>query len=157
MSNFFDQNELNTTTEIKKETPIDVSGFSRIDLNTPIGDLAGLKKQDIQPQNINLSQLQNFSQVDTLADKQYKKREDKSKELFKFRVKLFASIYLIITLVLTGFVIYNLVATVLLTNKQNTNNVKIKELNKLIDKINEEQPASISPNFKIEVPTDLNI
>jgi len=157
MSNFFDQNELNTTTEIKKETSIDVSNFSRVDLNTPIGDLAGFKKEDIKPQTINLNDLQPFNQKNEFADRQFKKQEDKSKELFKFRVKLFASVYLIITLVLTGFVIYNLITTTLLTNKQQNNKVKIEEINKVIDKIKNEQSASKNPNVKIELPNDLNI
>ena len=156
MSNFFEQNELNTATEIKKETSIDVSGFSRIDLNTPIGELSGFKKEDIQPQNINIADLQPFTQKDDFKNFEFKKQVDKTNELFKFRVKLFASIYLIISLILTGFVIYNVVATTLLTNKQKANNVKIKEMNKVIDKFREEQPASINPNFTIQLPNDLN-
>ena len=100
--------------------------------------------------------MQPFTQKDDFKNFEFKKQVDKTNELFKFRVKLFASIYLIISLILTGFVIYNVVATTLLTNKQKANNVKIKEMNKVIDKFREEQPASINPNFTIQLPNDLN-
>ena len=157
MSNFFNQNELNTVTDIKKETSIDVSNFSRIDPNTRLGDLMGYEKEEIKTQNINFENLKPFNEKEQLNDIHFKKQEDKSKQLLKFRMKLFASVYLIITLILTGFVIYNLVTTLVLTNKQQSNNAKIKEINKLINKLNNEQPATINPNLNFELPKDLNL
>ncbi|MBQ8431038.1 MAG: hypothetical protein IJX26_03780, partial [Clostridia bacterium] len=128
---------------------IDISNLPRYD---------DFYNKDIKPNNSQqvFAQQQDFS---SFNDREFKKQTDKSNEVLKLRVKLFVCIYVIVTLILTGFVIYNLVATALLKNKISSNEEKIKdkikEVNRVMDRQENESIASILN--AVEIPQDLFI
>lgn len=88
---------------------------------------------------------------------QFKKKEDKSQAVAMARFKLFASMYLIVTLILTGFVIYNLVESALLSREIKQNNSKIKDLNKMIDRLKNNEADNDVQGVSIVLPSDLNL
>lgn len=65
---------------------------------------------------------------------EFKKQKDNKKELNKIRAKILITCYLLITLVLTVFFVYNIVSMVKLNNKISNNNIRITEINKNITK-----------------------
>ena len=161
MADFFNQSELNSTTITKENEIKDVSSFSRATQNIDISNLPrydDFYNKDIKPNNSQqvFAQQQDFS---SFNDREFKKQTDKSNEVLKLRVKLFVCIYAIVTLILTGFVIYNLVATALLNNKISSNEEKIKdkikEVNRVMDRQENESIASILN--AVEIPQDLFI
>ena len=161
MADFFNQSELNSTTITKENEIKDVSSFSRATQNIDISNLPrydDFYNKEIKPNNSQqvFAQQQDFS---SFNDREFKKQTDKSNEVLKLRVKLFVCIYVIVTLILTGFVIYNLVATALLKNKISSNEEKIKdkikEVNRVMDRQENESIASILN--AVEIPQDLFI
>lgn len=142
MSDFFNQEQLNNIT-LKDVNTESVKDFSRANLNTPLGSLPqyeDLYKKEIVPQQtIEFSKLQEISPI---KDREFKKQEDKEKAIIRARVKIFLTMFVLITLVVTGFVIYNLIAMVSLNNKIENNDIKIKSKREQIER-EEEQPVNV--------------
>ena len=148
MSNFFNQEQLNSITlnDINTES---VKDFSSADLNTPLGDLPryeDLYKKEIPSINIEDLAKYNQSTVNSVQEREFKKKVDKEKMLLRARVKLFLTMFTLITLIITGFVIYNLVAISRLNNEIDNNSVKIKSKQ---EQIVREMPMNLDKELDI--------
>lgn len=157
MENFFNENEKLNNIEIKEKDFLNVNDFSR-DSNITLGSLPQYEDLQKKQVHINLNETKEFAEVKdfkSFEDREFKKQEDKSLSLIKFRVKLFVTVYLLVTLLIGGFVIYNLVNTILLSNQISQNETKINDMTQTISRLNNSlaNPASVY----IELPTDLNI
>lgn len=156
MSNFFNEDQLNNIT-LKENNIQNVTDFSAANLNTPLGDLPkyeDLYKKEIVPtQNIEFSKIEQTT-TSSIADREFKKQVDKEKAVIRARVKIFLTVFSLITLLITGFVIYNLIAMINLNNKVENNDVKIKVKREQIEREEQEQPVR---DLKlVEIPSDLN-
>lgn len=154
MAEFFNQDDNRT---MIKDIEVE-NDFARFNPNITLGNIMHHQEQERKILVNNLPEFKPFdnalNSAESFNDKQFKKQVDKTKELTKERVKLFMATFLLITLIITGFVIYNLVAMTILNSKIEQNKVKISDLNKAIDKVNE-QEETLSVN-NIILPEDLN-
>lgn len=152
MSNFFNDEQLNNITLTKDIE--NVKDFS----SAKLGDLPryeDLYKKEIVP--IKTEDLSEFNKEDIspVLDRTFKKQEDKEKALVRARVKIYLTVFALVTLLITGFVIYNLVAMMILNNKIENNDVKIKVKQQQLER--EEEQSPINKNLNIELPKDLNL
>lgn len=152
MSNFFNDEQINNITLTKDIE--NVKDFS----STKLGDLPryeDLYKKEIVP--IKTEELSEFNKEDIspVLDRTFKKQEDKEKALVRARVKIYLTMFALITILITGFVIYNLVAMMILKNKIENNDIKIKAKQQQIEKEEEQNP--VKKDFNIELPKDLNL
>ncbi len=150
MADFFEQN---------KRAQVDEKVFSpdlsRLDPNLTLRHIEEQQEREKISLKQNLPEFKPFDNLQQAKDREFKKQGDKDKEVLRTRFKLFACMYVLVTLILTGFVIYNLVATTLLSNESKRNNSKIKELNKMIDKLNDKDEQTARVDY--ELPPDLKI
>lgn len=152
MSNFFNDEQLNNITLTKD---IDnVKDFSSVKL----GDLPryeDLYKKEIVP--IKAEDLSEFNKEDIspVLDRTFKKQEDKEKALVRARVKIYLIMFALITLLITGFVIYNLIAMMILNNKIENNDVKINGKQQQIEREQEQSP--VNKNLDFELPKDISL
>lgn len=153
MAEFFENDN-----RIAVDEEIDTSNLSRLNPNLTLGHIQEQQEKERETIKQNLPEYKPFDYLQNATDnqfQQFKKQGDKKAEVAKLRFKLFAVTYLLVTLILTGFVIYNLVATTLLSNESKRNVNKISELNKLINKL--QQDKTEHANIHYEIPKDLNI
>ena len=153
MAEFFENDN-----RIAVDEEIDTSSLSRLNPNLTLGHIQEQQEKERETIKQNLPEYKPFDYLQNATDnqfQQFKKQGDKKAEVAKLRFKLFAVTYLLVTLILTGFVIYNLVATTLLSNESKRNVSKITELNKLINKL--QQDKTEHANVKYEIPKDLKI
>ena len=157
MSNFFNEEQLSNIT-LKENNIENVKDFSRANPNTTLGELPKYedlyKKEIIPTKNIDVTQF-NETVVSPITSREFKKQEDREKAIIRARVKIFLTVFALITLLVTGFLIYNLISMINLNNKVENNNIKIKIKREQLEKEEKEQPASIST--LVELPKDLNI
>lgn len=157
MSNFFNEEQLSNIT-LKENNIENVKDFSRANPNTTLGELPKYedlyKKEIIPTKNIDVTQF-NETVVSPITSREFKKQEDREKAIIRARVKIFLTVFALITLLVTGFVIYNVISMINLNNKVENNNIKIKIKREQLEKEEKEQPASIST--LVELPKDLNI
>lgn len=156
MSNFFNQEQLNNIT-LKDINTESVKDFSTPDLNTPLGDLPkyeDLYKKEIVPINIEELTRANQNTVHPVVEREFKKQEDKEKAIIRARVKIFLTVFSLITLLITGFAIYNLVAMISLNNKVENNDIKIKAKKEQIER---EQEQPVNAFKELEIPTNVEI
>lgn len=126
MSNFFSDEQLNNIT-LTKDNIENVTSFSSINPNITLADIERLQQQNnTNKVNINVQQISNLNTTSPIADREFKKQVDKQQALIRARVKIFITTFLLITCIITGFVIYNLISIMLLNNKIENNNIKIK-------------------------------
>jgi len=156
MSNFFNQDQLNNITlqDVNTES---VKDFSSPNLNTPLGDLPkyeDLYKKEITPQKI--IEFSKTEEINPVKDREFKKQVDKEKAVLRARVKIFLTMFTLITLVITGFVIYNLIAMISLNNKIENNDIKIKAKQDQIER-EEEQPINTFKEIEITPNLEINI
>ena len=153
MAEFFENDN-----RIAVDEEIDTSSLSLLNPNLTLGHIQEQQEKERETIKQNLPEYKPFDYLQNATDnqfQQFKKQGDKKAEVAKLRFKLFAVTYLLVTLILTGFVIYNLVATTLLSNESKRNVSKITELNKLINKL--QQDKTEHANVKYEIPKDLKI
>ena len=153
MAEFFEKDN-----KIAVDEEIDTSNLSRLNPNLTLGHIQEQQEKERQTIKQNLPEFRPFDNLQNASDsqfQQFKKQGDRQAEVAKLRFKLFALTYLLITLILTGFVIYNLVATTLLSNESRRNTSKINELNKLINKLRQDNTQE--SNIKYEIPKDLHL
>lgn len=153
MAEFFDKDN-----RIAVEEEVDASNLSRLNPNLTLGHFQEQQERERVKLRENLPEFKPFENLHPANDfenRQFKKQADKAVEIAQIRFKLFAITYLLVTIILTGFVIYNLVATAILSNEAKRNNTKINELNKVINKMIENEQAS--SNVFFELPKDLNL
>lgn len=166
MSDFFEQQNFNSNV-VTKDKEI-VTDFSRIDPNITLGEFAknkeaenrqyydnGFNKDNRENHfaSINLQDVREFDnnrQAESFVDRQFKKQEDKKALIQSMRVKIFVTVFCLVSLILAGFVIYNTVAIALLNKDVEANEeiinhdkIRIKELNKSLEEAsqNSEQIA----------------
>ena len=159
----FNQDELKNITLTKENDIPNVAEFSRKNPNVTLGSFPEydeLYKKEMP--KIDITQLSNYENNLMRENKSdepetlFKTQKDKSIELKRTRAKIYITMFLSVTFILTAFVIYNLIATIMLNNKISNNSSKIKNINKLIDKItedNNDQPSLAN----VELPKDLNL
>lgn len=150
MAEFFENDN-----RISVDEEIDTSSISRLNPNLTLGHIQEQQEKERATIKQNLPEFRPFDNLQNASDnqfQQFKKQGDRQLEVTRLRFKLFAVIYILITLILTGFVIYNLVATSLLSNESKRNVNKISELNKLIDKLQQDKKQT---NIKYQTPKDL--
>lgn len=150
MVDFFEQNR-----RVQIDEKVFSPDLSRLDPNLTLGHFEEQQEKERVSLKQNLPEFKPFDDLQQARDREFKKQGDKDKEVLRTRVKLFACMYLFVTLILTGFVIYNIVATSILSNESKRNTSKIKELNKMIDRLTDDdtQPAKVF----YDLPDDLNI
>ena len=147
MAEFFENDN-----RISVDEEIDTSSISRLNPNLTLGHIQEQQEKERATIKQNLPEFRPFDNLQNASDnqfQQFKKQGDRQLEVTRLRFKLFAVIYILITLILTGFVIYNLVATSLLSNESKRNVNKISELNKLIDKLQQDKKQT---NIKYQTP-----
>ena len=159
MSNFFSEEQLNNVILTKENNIENVRDFSRLNPNITLGDVMGPEKQK-EPTPISFNQLSDFNKEENkVAERAFKKQEDKDKAVIRARVKIFVTSFVLITLLITGFVIYNLIAIATLNNKIENNNIKIKSKQEQIER-EEQQPANVQGEldkyFDINLNNDKN-
>lgn len=161
MSDFFEQPNLNNVVTKDKEV---VQDFSRIDPRVTLGDFSrqneGYSQKTNFLNNTRLDASQNseqFKEYSAFSERQFKKREDKKALIQNARIKIFVSVFMIVTLILTGFVIYNAVALALLnkdvsTNKQTideySSKLKLKGTKNAFDEATESAEANVKINLE---------
>lgn len=165
MADFFNQEELKNITLTKEHDIPNVVEFSRQNPNITLGSFKEHHElYETEVPKIDVSKLQRFennvmpsveeSKQESIHDKLFKTQKDRAMELKRARAKLYVSMFFIVTFILTGFVIYNLVSTLILNNKISNNASKIKNINKLIDKVQDQQNQQPA-NY--ELPSDLMV
>ena len=150
MAEFFENDN-----RISVDEEIDTSSISRLNPNLTLGHIQEQQEKERATIKQNLPEFRPFDNLQNASDnqfQQFKKQGDRQLEVTRLRFKLFAVIYILITLILTGFVIYNLVATSLLSNESKRNVNKISEFNKLLDKLQQDKKQT---NIKYQTPKDL--
>jgi len=163
MADFFSQDELKNITLTQEHDIPNVAEFSRQNPNVTLGNFKSEEElYEKEETKIDISKLPTFeNQVikekqeddNGLHSQKFRTQKDREMEVKKMRGKLYISMFFAITLILTAFVVYNLVSTLLLTNKATNNSSKIKDLNELIEDVKDDN-AQIA---KIDLPTDLDI
>lgn len=157
MSDFFEQPNFNNVVTKDKEV---VQDFSRIDPRITLGDFSRQSEAYSQKSNfldnarLDASQnVEQFKEYSAFSERQFKKKEDKKALIENARIKIFVSVFLIVTLILTGFVIYNAVALALLnkdvsTNQQTIDKLKLKGTKNALDEVTEGADGNIKINFE---------
>lgn len=150
MADFFEKQDT-----VQVEEKIVSPDLSRINPNLTLGHFQEQQEKERASLRQNLPEYKPFDNLQPAKDKEFKKQGDKTNEIVRLRFKMFAIMYCLVTLILTGFVVYNLVASVLLSNEASRNSSKIKELNKMIDKLTDDDQQTAKVLY--EIPIDLNI
>ena len=159
MEDFFKEQDKFNNITVQEKDILNVHDFSRDNPNITLGNLP--QYEDLQKKQVfvNIDNAKEFEEVkdgQEFADREFKKYEDKSLSLIRFRVKLFMAVYAIVTLLIGGFVIYNLVNTSLLGNEVKQKDIKISEIKNAIKKLNNANQQQEN-NIKVEIPKDLNL
>lgn len=171
MSDFFEQPNINNVVTKDKEV---VTDFSRLDPNITLGDFSRDRENRnyenpsfSKPINFdaNLNSAQEYNSArdySGFSERQFKKRQDKENIIQNARVKIFVTVFLMVTLILTGFVIFNAVQIVLLNKDVSSNQetideynsrVKLKGVKNAVDEIRDgsEQNISLTFDFKNDI------